>query len=70
MSVCFWHSHVLDAGSTGSTVAILRDPGLNYAALFRMIEAAADLLAKQPANSYRPPALCELVNDGLRTVAY
>jgi hypothetical protein len=51
-SVCFWYSHVLDGGSTCSTVVILRDAGLNY-------------LAKQLANSYRPPTLCELVNGGL-----
>jgi hypothetical protein len=68
--VCFWYSHVLDSGSTGSAVVILRDPGLNYAGLFRLIETAADLLAKQLMNSYRPPSLCELVNDGLRTMAY
>jgi hypothetical protein len=49
---------------------ILRDSGLTYAGLFRLIETAADLLAKQLANSYHPPTLCELVNDGLRTVAY
>jgi hypothetical protein len=69
-SVCFWYSHVLDGGSTCSTVVILRDAGLNYAGLFRLIETAADLLAKQLANSYRPPTLCELVNGGLRTMAY
>jgi hypothetical protein len=51
-------------------VVILRDAGLNYARLFRLIETAADLLAKQPVNSYRPPTLCELVNGGLRTMAY
>jgi hypothetical protein len=50
-SVCFWYSRVLDSGSTGSTVAILRDPGLNYAGLFPLIETAADLLAKQLMNS-------------------
>jgi hypothetical protein len=55
ISVCFWYSHVLDGGSTRSTVVILRDAGLNYAALFRLIETATDLLAKQLANSYRPP---------------
>jgi hypothetical protein len=54
-SVCFWYSHVLDGGSTCSTVVILRDAGLNCAGLFRLIETAADLLAKQLANSYRPP---------------
>jgi len=68
--VCFWYSHVLDGGSTCSTVVILLDAGLNYAGLFRLIETAADLLAKQPAKSYRPPTLCELVNGGLRTMAY
>jgi hypothetical protein len=61
---------VLDAESTGSAVVILGDPGLSYAGLFRLIETAADLLAKQLANRYRPPTLCELVNDGLRTMAY
>jgi hypothetical protein len=66
MSVCFWYSHILDAGSTCSTVVILRDAGLNYAGRFRLIETAADLLAKQLANRYRPPTLCELVNDGCR----
>jgi hypothetical protein len=55
-SVCFWYSRVLDSGSTGSTVVILRDPGLNYAGLFPLIETAADLLAKQLMNSYRPPS--------------
>src|SRR4029077_6942454 len=40
--------------STCSTVVILHDAGLNYAELFRLIETPADLLAKQPANSYRP----------------
>jgi hypothetical protein len=50
-SVYFWYSHVLDGGSTCSTVVILRDAGLNYAGLFRLIETAADLLAKQLANS-------------------
>lgn len=69
-SVSLWYSHVPDGGSTGSTVVILRDAGLNYAGLFRLIETAADLLAKQLANSYRPPTLCELVNGGLRTMAY
>lgn len=69
-SVCFWYSHDLDAGSTGSAVVMLRDPGLRYAGLFRLIETAADLLAKQLANRYRPPTLCELANDGLRTMAY
>ena len=69
-SVCFWYSHVLDAGSTRSTVVILRDSGRNFAALFRLIETAADLLAKQLTNCYRPPTLCELVNGGLRTMAY
>jgi hypothetical protein len=69
-SVCFWYSHVLDAGSTGSTVVILRDSGLHYVGLFRVIETVADLLAKQLVNCYRPPTLCELVNDGLRTMAY
>jgi hypothetical protein len=49
---------------------ILRDSGLTYAGLFRLKETAADLLAKHLANSYRPPTLCELVNDGLRTLAY
>ena len=44
---------VFPCGSTCSTVVILRDAGLNYAELFRLIETAADLLAKQPANSYR-----------------
>jgi hypothetical protein len=57
-------------GPPCSTVVILRDSGLTYAGLFRLIETAADLLAKQLANSYHPPTLCELVNDGLRTVAY
>ena len=51
-------------------VVILLDAGLNYAGLFRLIETAADLLAKQLANSCRPPTLCELVNGGLRTMAY
>jgi hypothetical protein len=46
-SVCFWYSHVSDPGSTCSTVVILRDSGLTYAGLFRLIETAADLLAKQ-----------------------
>jgi hypothetical protein len=69
-SVCFWYSHVFDGGSTGSTVVILRDPGLNFAGLFRLIETAADLLAKQLMNAYRPPTLCELVNNVLRTMAY
>jgi hypothetical protein len=46
----FWYSRVLDAGSSDSTVVILRDPGLSYAGLFRLIETAADLLAKQLAN--------------------
>jgi hypothetical protein len=64
ISGCFWCSHVLDAGSICSTMVILRDPGWNYAGLFRLIETAADLLASQ-----RPPTLCELVNDGL-TMAY
>jgi hypothetical protein len=68
--VCFWYSHVLDGGSACSTVLILRDAGLNYAGLFRSIETAADLLAKQLANSYRPPTLSEPVNGGLRTMAY
>ena len=53
-SVCFWYSHVLAGGSACSTLVILHDAGLNYAGLFRLIETAADLLAKQPANSYRP----------------
>jgi hypothetical protein len=57
----FWHSNVSDAGSTCSTVVFLRDSGLTYAGLFRLIEIAADLLAKQLANSYRPPTLCELM---------
>ena len=35
-----------------------------------LIETAADLLAKQLVNSYHPPTLCELVNDGLRAMAY
>ena len=69
-SVCFWYSHVLDGGSSCSTVVILPDAGLSYAGLFRLIETAADLLAKQLANSYRPSTLCELVNGGLRTMAY
>jgi hypothetical protein len=51
-------------------VVILRDAGLSYAGLFRLIETAADLLAKQLATSYRPSTLCELVNGGLRTMAY
>lgn len=68
-SVCLWYSHASDAGSTCSTVVVLRDSELTYAGLFRLIETAADLLAKQLANSYRPPTLCELVNDGLRTLA-
>ena len=34
-SVCFWYSHVLDGGSTCSTVVILHDAGLNDAGLFR-----------------------------------
>jgi hypothetical protein len=70
ISVCFWYSHIQDAGSTCSTVVILRDPGRNYAALFRLIETAADLLAKQLANCYRPPTLCELVNGEPQTMAY
>ena len=63
-------AYVSDAGSTCSTVVILRDSGLTYAGLFRLIKTAADLLAKQLANCYRPRKLCELVNDGLRTVTY
>jgi hypothetical protein len=69
-SVCFWYSHVLDGGSTCSTVVILHDAGLNDAGLFRLIETAADLLAKQLANFYRPPTLCDLANGGLRAMAY
>jgi hypothetical protein len=69
-SVCFWYSHVLDRGSTGSTVVILSDPGLQYAELFRLIERAADILAKQLAECYRPATLYELVNGGLRRLAY
>jgi hypothetical protein len=61
---------VFPCGSTCSTVVILRDAELNYAGLFRLIETAADLLAKQPANSYRPRTLRELVNGGLQTMAY
>jgi hypothetical protein len=69
-SVCLWYSHASDAW-----VHLLDgcDPsrfGTDLRRLFRLIETAADLLAKQLANSYRPPTLCELVNDGLRTVAY
>ena len=48
--MCFWYSHALDGGSNCSTVVILRDAGLSYAGLFRLIETAADLLAKQLAN--------------------
>jgi hypothetical protein len=48
------------AGSTCSTVVILHDSGLTYAGLFRLIETAADLLAKQLANSYRPPRCASL----------
>jgi hypothetical protein len=51
-------------------VVIRHDAGRKYAGLFRLIETAADLLAKQLANPYRPPTLCELVNGGLRTMAY
>jgi len=50
-------------------VVILHDAGLNHAELFRLIETPADLLAKQPANSYRSPTSCELVNGGLLTMA-
>jgi hypothetical protein len=70
---CYWLIILRDTlprEPTCSTVVILRDAGLNYAGLFRLIETAADLLAKQLANSYRPPTLCELVNGGLRTMAY
>jgi len=69
-SVCFWYSHVLDSGSTGSTVVILRDPGLHYVGLFRLIATAADILAKQLAACCRPATLCELVSGGLRTMAH
>jgi hypothetical protein len=48
---CFWYSHVSDAGSTCSTVVIRRNSGLTYAGLFRLIETAADLLAKQLASA-------------------
>jgi hypothetical protein len=68
--VCFWYSHVLDGASTCSTVVILRDAGLTYAGLFRFDRDCCRLLAKQLANSYRPSTLCELVNGGLRTMAY
>jgi hypothetical protein len=51
-------------------VVILRDPGLHYAGRFRLIETAADLLAKQLAACYRPATLYELVNGGLRTMAH
>jgi len=68
-SVCFWYSHALDAGSTCSSVVILRDPGLNYAGLFRLIETAADLSAAQRANPRRPLTFCEPVNDSLQELA-
>ncbi len=69
-SVCFWYSHVLDAGSTCSSVVILPDSGRNHAGLFRSVEMAADLMTKLLASCYRPPTLCELVNDSLLEVAH
>lgn len=47
ISVCFWYSHVRHPRTTFSTIVILPESRTNHPAVFRMIEAAADLLAEE-----------------------
>ncbi len=50
VSACYWYSHVSGNDQTRSTIVVLPCPGRNCPALFRLIESAADLLAKELSN--------------------
>ena len=47
ISACFWYSHVRWHDQTRSTIVVLPCSATNCPAAYRLIETAADLLAKE-----------------------
>jgi len=49
ISACYWYSHVRQHDRTRSTIVVLPCADTNCPAAYRLIETAADLLAKELA---------------------
>ena len=69
VSVCFWYSHVSQPNSTLSTIVVLPDSRTNHPAVFRMIEAAADLLAEELVASGTLSAFYEFCEEAAQAAA-
>jgi hypothetical protein len=69
ISACFWYSHTSRPELAGSTIVILPDSRTNHPNAFRMIEAAADLLAEELFHGGCLATLYEFFDESLASTA-
>jgi hypothetical protein len=69
ISACFWYSHNTQGGETRSTIVILPDSRTHHPAVFRMIEATADLLAEELTRSHALADMYEFFREPAATTA-
>jgi hypothetical protein len=65
VSVCFGYAHARSGDSTHTSVVVLRGKKYGYAALYRNVEYAADLLAAKLQSNSRLSTLYQLDEDTL-----
>ena len=69
ISVCFWYCHDSRPGITSSTIVILPESRANHPAIFRRIEAVADLLSQKLALCGLLAELYEISADDAKALA-
>lgn len=65
VSVCFWYAHAKNGHKTLNSLVVLPGKKGGYAAFFRMVEQAADLLAEKLRTTSRLSSLYELREEVL-----
>jgi hypothetical protein len=69
VSVCFWYCHVKSGTTTRTSIVLLPAEAPGYAAFFRRIEQAADLLAERLGEKASLGTLYALESDQLKEAA-
>jgi hypothetical protein len=69
ISVCFWYCRARRPRTTFSVIVILPESRTNHPTVFRMIEAAADLLAEKLTAQGQLSEIYEFFVDGAAAVA-
>jgi hypothetical protein len=65
VSVCFWYAHARNGHKTFTSVVVLPGKEKGYAAFFRKVEQAADLLAEELQANSQLSSLYELQDEVL-----